>query len=66
MDRPTTNTSYPPPKHTPSHLTQTPPTNNRNKIFLLVAMVLHAAAFLAWGFLFIREQRGPKQKAKAH
>jgi len=35
-------------------------------VFVLVAIILHAAAFFAWGFLFLREQRGPKEKAKAH
>lgn len=36
------------------------------QVFVLVAIVLHAAAFLAWGLLFIQEQKGPKAKPKAH
>ncbi len=41
-------------------------TNHQQQVFVLVAIILHAAAFFAWGFLFLREQRGPKEKAKAH
>lgn len=65
--------SWPPHTHcrtpfdplTPPH-PHTKHIHTRPQVFVLVAIVLHAAAFLAWGLLFIREQKGPKEKPKAH